>query len=269
MSIPPQPSMAHRPLGRSGLRVSPIGFGGFKIGRNEKTKYPTTYDLPNDSAVAALLNGLLDLGIKYIDTAPAYGTSEDRIGRLISNRRSEFVLGTKVGETFEGGVSTYDFSSAALRESVERSLRRLRTDVLDVLLLHSDGRDSWIQRDTEAVAVLRDFKKRGLVRAIGLSGKTVEGARLALDWADVLMIEYHLDDRSHADVIAEAARRGIGIVVKKGLASGRLPAEEAIRFVLANPDIASLVVGGLNLEHYRANLFTAMSVNTTSAPNRD
>jgi len=269
MSVPPQPSMAHRPLGKSGLRVSPIGFGGFKIGRNEKTKYAAAYDLPEESAVAALLNGLLDLGINYIDTAPAYGTSEERIGRLISHRRSEFVLGTKVGETFAGGVSTYEFSSAALRESVERSLRRLRTDALDILLLHSDGRDLWIQRDTEAVAVLCDFQKRGLARAIGLSGKTVEGARLALDWADVLMIEYHLDDGSHSDVIAEAARRGIGIVVKKGLASGRLPAEEAIRFVLANPDIASLVVGGLNLEHYQANLLTARSVDTKSVPPRN
>jgi aryl-alcohol dehydrogenase-like predicted oxidoreductase len=246
-----------RPLGRTGFSISPIGFGSFKIGRNQKTKYAAAYELPTDNQVAELLNGLLDLGINYIDTAPAYGTSEDRIGRAIAGRRSEFVLATKVGETFEGGVSTYDFSSTAIRCSIERSLERLRTPTIDVLLLHSDGSDAWIQSETDAVPTLQELKRRGLVRAIGLSGKTVAGARQALEWADVLMVEYHLRDRSHESLIAEATARGVGIIVKKGLASGELPATEAIRFVLGNPHVSSLVVGGLSLDHFRANLASA------------
>jgi len=246
-----------RPLGRTGLAISPIGFGAFKAGRNQKTKYSTVYELPSDEQVAALLNGLLDLGINYIDTAPAYGTSEERIGLAISTRRSEFVLATKVGETFEDGVSSYDFSAAAVRKSVERSLKRLKTPAIDVLLLHSDGRDAWIQTQTDAVPTLQDLKRQGLVRAIGLSGKTVDGARQALEWADVLMVEYHLRDRSHEALITEAAARGVGIVVKKGLASGELPAAEAIRFVLDNPHVTSLVIGGLSLDHFRANLAAA------------
>lgn len=250
-------SLTRAPLGRLGFPVSPIGFGGFKIGRNQKTKYPTAYDLPDEPAVETLLNGLIDLGINYIDTAPAYGVSEERIGRLISHRRNEFVLATKVGETFADGLSTYDFSGTAIRHSVERSLKRLRTDVLDVLLLHSDGRDTWIQDETDAVSVMRDFKERGLIRAIGLSGKTVEGALRALEWADILMVEYHVEDRSHEGVIARAAEHGVGIVVKKGLASGRLPAEDAIRFVLNNSHVASIVVGGVNLEHFRTNIEAA------------
>jgi aryl-alcohol dehydrogenase-like predicted oxidoreductase len=129
--------------------------------------------------------------------------------------------------------------------------------VIDVLLLHSDGRDAWIQAETDAVSMLQDLKRRGLARAIGLSGKTVDGARQALDWADVLMVEYHLRDRSHEPLIVEAAAQDVGIVVKKGLASGELPAEEAIRFVLASPHVASLVIGGLSLEHFRANLAAA------------
>ena len=249
--------MEHRPLGRTGLSVSSIGFGGFKIGRNEKTKYPTAYDLPSESDVGRLLNGLLDLGINYIDTAPAYGLSEERIGQVLAPRRREFVLATKVGETFGGGASHYDFSREGLRASVERSILRLRTEVIDVLLLHSDGRDLWIQKETDAVAVLGDFKARGLVRAIGLSGKTVEGARQALDWADVLMVEYHIEDRSHENLISQAAELGVGVVVKKGLASGRLPAEEAIRFVLANRHVSTLVIGGLSVEHLRTNVRTA------------
>src|SRR5271157_2691130 len=123
-----------RPLGHTGFSISPIGFGAFKIGRNQKTKYSAAYELPSDDQVAELLNGLLDLGVNYIDTAPAYGTSEERIGHAISTRRSEFVLATKVGERFEDGVSAYDFSAPAIRKSVERSLKRLKTPAIDVLL---------------------------------------------------------------------------------------------------------------------------------------
>jgi aryl-alcohol dehydrogenase-like predicted oxidoreductase len=251
------PKLRLRPLGRTGFAISPIGFGAFKIGRNQKTKYSAAYDLPSDEQVAELLDGLLDMGINYIDTAPAYGTSEERIGRAIAERRPEFVLATKVGETFEDGVSTYDFSAPAIRKSVERSLKRLKTPAIDVLLLHSDGRDAWIQTQTEAVPTLQEFKQQGLVHAIGLSGKTIEGARQALEWADVLMVEYHLRDRSHESLIAQAAARGVGVVVKKGLASGELPADDAVRFVLGNPHVASLVVGGLSLDHFRANLAAA------------
>jgi aryl-alcohol dehydrogenase-like predicted oxidoreductase len=249
--------MITRPLGKTGLSITPIGFGAFKIGRNEKTKYAQGYSLPDDRTVAGLINGILDLGINYIDTAPAYGLSEERIGRAVNHRRREFTLSTKVGETFENGQSHYDFSAAAIRSSVERSLRRLQTDILDAVFLHSNGEDVAIQQTTDAVTTLRELKQKGLVRAIGLSGKTVEGARLALDWADVLMVEYHLDDQSHASVIAEAARRGVGVVVKKGLASGKLPASEAIGFGLGDSAVASLVVGSLNLEHLQANVAVA------------
>lgn len=250
-------ALNRRPLGRTGLTVSPIGFGGFKIGRNLKTKYPTAYDLPSEAEVGRLVSGLMDLGINYFDTAPAYGLSEARIGRWLSPRRSQVVLATKVGETFSEGASRYDFSAAGLRASVERSLARLKTDAIDVLLLHSDGRDLWIQNETDAVSVLQNLKARGLVRAIGLSGKTAEGAERALGWADLLMVEYHLEDRSHESLIRQAAQRGVGIVVKKGLASGHLQPAEAVRFVLANPHVASLVVGGLSLEHFQQNVRTA------------
>ena len=81
--------MAHRPLGKTGLAVCPISFGSFKIGRNENTKYAQGYDLPTDAEVEQLLNGVLDLGINLLDTAPAYGTAEERIGRAISHRRRE------------------------------------------------------------------------------------------------------------------------------------------------------------------------------------
>lgn len=249
--------MAPRPLGRTGLSLSPLGYGAFKIGRNEGTKYPQAYPLPDERTVEQLLNGVLDLGIRYIDTAPAYGLSEERIGRCIAHRRAEFVLSTKAGETFENGRSAYDFSAAALRASVERSLKRLRTDTVDILFLHAPADDMAVVRDTDALATLHELRSQGKCRFIGFSGKTIAAERLALPHVNVLMVEYHLEDQSHRDVMREAAARGAGVIVKKGLASGRLAADEAIRFVLADPNVGSLVVGGLNLEHIRANLRSA------------
>lgn len=246
--------MQPAPLGKTGLDVTPLGFGAFKIGRNQGIKYPAGYDLPDEPTVERLLNEVLDLGINYIDTAPAYGLSEERIGKFLSHRRGEFVLSTKVGETFEDGRSAYDFSGDAVRESVERSLKRLRTDVLDVVFVHSNGNDLRIQRETDCIEALQALKSAGTVRAVGFSGKTIAGATAALDWADVLMIEYHVEDRSHEAVIGSASKRGVGIVVKKGLASGHLQAENAIPFVLKHPAVGSLVVGGLNSDHWHSNI---------------
>ncbi len=246
--------MDQRQLGSQGPWVSTIGFGAFKIGRNLQTKYGTEYPLPDDAEVSRLLNGLLDRGVNYVDTAPAYGLSEERIGAAIAHRRAEYVLSTKIGETFENGISTYDFSRAAIERSVERSLRRLKTDVLDVVFIHSNADDLAIQNDTDAVSTLQRFRDKKQVSQIGLSAKTVAGAHAALAWADVLMVEYHLEDRSHEAVIAAAHAAGIGVVVKKALASGKLPADEGLRFVLGNPGVSSVVVGTLNLQHMLQNL---------------
>lgn len=256
--------MQPRSLGKTGFDVSPIGYGAFKIGRNQKVKYPQPYDLPDESTVEQLLNEFLDMGITYIDTAPAYGLSEERIGNAIAHRRNEFTLSTKIGETFENGESTYDFSAKGIRHSIERSLGRLKTDVLDLVFIHSDGNDFQILNETDAVATLSELKQQGLIKAIGLSGKMPEAAKQAMAWADVLMVEYHLEDSSHEEVIAEAAGRGIGVIIKKGLAAGHLPADKAIRFVLGNPGVSSVIVGGLNPEHMRANVGAADGVQLRS-----
>jgi len=243
-----------RRLGANGPLVSVLGYGAFKIGRNENTKYGVDYALPDQPAVNQLLNGLLDLGITYFDTAPAYGLSEERIGQAISHRRGEFTLSTKVGETFENGSSTYDFSRNSIEQSVQRSLKRLRTDVLDVVFIHANADDLAILNQTDVVKTLLSLRDTGVVKRVGLSAKTAAGARQALDWADAIMVEYHLEDRSHEEVIAEAKAAGIGVVVKKALASGKLPPAEGLQFVLRNPGVTSVVVGTLNLEHLRANL---------------
>ena len=252
--------MVHRELGRTGLRLSPIGFGAFKIGRNQKTKYAQAYELPDEAAVARLLNGVLDAGINLIDTAPAYGLSEQRIGETISNRRGEYALATKIGEVFENGKSRHDFTADGIVASVSRSLANLRTDHVDLLFIHSDGDDARILQETDAVETLRKLKAAGLTRFIGLSGKTPAGARLAFGWADAIMVEYHADDVSHGEVMGEAKRRGVGVIVKKALNSGAIKAGRGVPFVLQNGAVNSVVIGSLSVERMRENLRLAEAV---------
>jgi aryl-alcohol dehydrogenase-like predicted oxidoreductase len=254
--------MVHRRLGRTEFTLSPIGFGAFKIGRNQGVKYPLSYQLPGDADVAKLLHGTVELGINYIDTAPAYGISEERIGNWLSKDKvTEVVVSTKVGEAFERGTSKYDFSEAAVRESIARSRNRLGVKRLDIVFIHSDGSDLAILNDTDVVRVLIELRDEGAIAAIGFSGKTVEGAFAVISggWADAIMVEYHLHDRSHESVITEAGKRGMGVIVKKGLASGRLNPSEAIPFVLSNPNVTSMVIGGLSLDHMRENVRIAAS----------
>lgn len=249
--------MDRRCLGRCGLMVAPIGFGAVKIGRNQGVKYPHGYALPDARAVARLLHGVVDAGINLIDTAPAYGSSEALIGRHLGARRGEIVLASKVGEQFVDGRSTFDFSAAGMRRSIAQSLRQLRTDALDILLLHSDGRDLDVLTRTDAVPVLLEARARGLARAVGLSGKTVAGARAALAWADVLMLTYNLADRAHAAVLEEAAAAGVGVLVKKALGAGHLDAGAAIAFATAPAAVGAAVVGSLSVAHMRENLALA------------
>jgi aryl-alcohol dehydrogenase-like predicted oxidoreductase len=243
--------MNRRRLGGTGLEVSVLGFGAFKIGRNEGIKYPAGYALPSDRDVVALLEGAAALGINLIDTAPAYGTSEERLGALLGARRKDFVLCTKVGEEFRGGASTYDFSARAVEESVARSLRRLRTDRVDCVLLHCPTADLDVLEKTPAVATLEALKRKGAVRAVGASVHTVEAGLRAVGRMDVVMVEPSL-----GEVLEAAARAGKGALVKKGLRSGRVPPAERARTlagILALPGVSSLVVGTLSLAHLREN----------------
>ncbi|MEM7577864.1 MAG: aldo/keto reductase [Planctomycetota bacterium] len=242
--------MIRRPLGNTGLLVSPIGLGTVKLGRTRKLRYAESFELPSEDQAAAMLHGALDAGINLIDTAPAYGLAEGRVGRHLAGRRDEFVLTTKAGEHFDEttGASRFDFSAEGLAASVERSLETLGTDRVDVLLLHSDGDDFGAMHD-DTVAALLKLKTQGKARCVGLSGKTVDGALAALGWADVLMVEFHADDVSHRPVLEAAAQRGVGVMVKKGLASGRHDAASAVAFLMAESGIDTAVVGTRRLEH--------------------
>jgi hypothetical protein len=122
MSLPTLHDL-HRPLGSTGLLVSPLGLGTVKLGRDQGVKYPNGFTIPGDDEARLLLAQARELGINLIDTAPAYGRSEERLGPLLRGQRDEWVIVSKVGEEFDDGQSRFDFSAAHTRRSVERSLR--------------------------------------------------------------------------------------------------------------------------------------------------
>lgn len=248
-----------RALGNTGLTVSALGLGTVKIGRNEQVKYPTAFALPDDAAVRALLAQAHALGINLLDTAPAYGSSEERLGQLLTKRK-DWIIVTKTGEEFRNGASHFDFSAEHTRLSIERSLRRLRTDYLDVVLIHSDGNDEAILRQGDCVAALQDCKRAGLVRAVGMSTKTLAGALRAVRELDVAMLTYNLQQRDDLAAIALAHELGKGVLVKKGLMSGRLqapdggdPLRASMALVLGEPGVHSLIAGTINPAHLAAN----------------
>ncbi|MCY4264204.1 MAG: aldo/keto reductase [Gammaproteobacteria bacterium] len=261
--------LARRPLGNTGLSVSCLGLGTVKFGRNQQVKYPGNYPLPTDCAIQELLALASDLGINLLDTAPAYGSSERRLGRLLTNRDA-WVLCSKVGEEFIDGKSVFNFHENHVRKSIERSLRELQTDYLDVVLIHSDGNDLSILENTDCVDTLQRMKNRGLVRSIGMSSKTVAGGLRTLELMDIAMVTYNSSTTAESEVIDYAAAHHKGLLVKKALQSGHLAlptistsanasvamdnAGKALMFALSNPGVSSVILGTINPNHLRTNV---------------
>ncbi len=250
-----------RDLGQTGLKVSAIGLGTVKMGRKRGVKYPGEFTIPDDKSVAALLDRAWAMGINLIDSAPAYGSSEARLGGLLMGQRDRWIICTKAGEEFDpdSGESRFDFCAGAVTASLERSLTRLRTDRVEVLLLHSDGRDSWIIEDSGAMAALERAREGGKVRAIGISTKTPDGAMLAVKCGrfDAVMLTLNLRERADLPAIADAHNRGVGVLVKKPLASGHESAEASLRLVLGQPGVSAAIVGTINPDHLEANIRSA------------
>src|SRR5690606_4365702 len=221
------------------------------------------FTIPNDSEAASIVALARDLGINLIDTAPAYGNSEERLGKLLKGQRQDWIICSKAGEEFDAGESHHDFSPAHLRRSVERSLRRLNTDYIDILLLHSDGQDREIV-EAGALHTLADLKREGLIRATGMSSKTVEGGLLAAQHSDCMMLTYNLQQREEAAVIDYCREQGKGVLLKKILASGHIASsgdagslQQSMDFVLGYPGVSSAIVGTINPKHLRENVEAA------------
>tara|TARA_R110002110_G_scaffold205066_7_gene417127 strand:- start:265240 stop:266028 length:789 start_codon:yes stop_codon:yes gene_type:complete len=252
-----------RPLGSTGLQVSALGLGTVKFGRDTGVKYPQAFTIPDDNSALRLLAEARELGINLIDTAPAYGNSEERLGSLLTGQRQHWLICSKVGEEYIDGESHFDFSPQAARRSVLRSLQRLRTDVIDIVLIHSDGSDLDILQKQGTLQALQQMKSEGLVRAVGLSSKTIAGGLLAAASCDVLMLTYNLAYRDELAVLDACAAHGTGVLIKKALASGHLadnvadPLQASMDLVLGHPASSSAIIGTLSHEHLRADVAAA------------
>jgi len=255
--------MELRPLGATGILVSPLGLGTVKLGRNQQVKYPHPFNIPDDAAVVKLLSLARELGINLLDTAPAYGTSEQRLGQLLPGPREEWVIVSKVGEFFKEGKSYFDFSYDTTIRTVEQSLRNLKTDYLDAVLIHSDGDDCRILKEEGVLDALHLLKERGLIRAHGMSGKTVAGGLQAVVDTDIVMVTCNPAHQDEIPVLKAAAKQNKGVLIKKALQSGHGSVEEAMRFIFAQPGVSSAIVGTINPMHLKSNVMELDAVLAT------
>ena len=283
--------MRYRPLGRTGLTVSEIGFGA-----------ASWWGKPQfaEREAMALVHAAIDGGVTFFDTGSSYsaGEAEPRLGRALQGRdASSMVIGTKAGTYHAGGGRiARDFSAAAVVASAERSLRNLGLDVLPLLQLHGPAIG---ELDDGLRRALADLKARGLVRALGLNSfdpAVVEHA-LRLPEIDVVMVDYNVLRPEREPLIGRAAAAGKGVLAGMALAMGhagfrlsrlRAPrdvwyaaralarhrgdvakgarfgflghvegltrSQAALAFVLANPDVACAVIGTTRMAHLEENL---------------
>ena len=266
------PPLEQRRLGRTDMVASVLGFGGSEIG----------YERVSARAVAQLLHGALDAGLNVIDTAECYDESESLIGRAVGSRRREFHLFTKCGHG--QGWGRADWRPPALLASIERSLKRLATDHVDLVQLHSCSLEHL--RKGDAIAALERARERGFTRYVGYSGDG-EAARYAVECGrfDALQTSVSVADQEAIDVtLPLAAKRGVGVIAKRPLANAvwryaRKPAEPyyqtywtrlralgpellgegddaggtALRFTLAVPGVHTAIVGTTRPERWHAN----------------
>jgi aryl-alcohol dehydrogenase-like predicted oxidoreductase len=275
-------------LGRTGVTVSKLGFGAMELRSSNL----------DPSEVDRLLNTVLDVGINLVDTSPDYGASEDHIGRAISHRRSEYFLaskcgcpvGERVGEVGPAGRE-HVFTRENVRAGVEQSLRRMKTDHLDLVQFHMSPSPATLAED-DAVSELQALRDEGKVRFLGISGTLPHlPEQIAMGVFDAFQIPYSAVEREHEDAVSAAASAGAGTIIRGGVARGfpeprsdyperyqqmirarnerfeqtdisdllgeMSPMEFMLRFTISHPDMHTTIVGTKNPEHLAANVKAA------------
>jgi aryl-alcohol dehydrogenase-like predicted oxidoreductase len=196
-----------RTFGKTGLQVTPLGFGGAEIGFQGAT--PET--------VAKLLNSALDAGLNVIDTAECYVDSEEMIGKAVGHRRKDYHLFTKCGHV--NGMTSTDWTAAGLLHSIDRSLQRLQTDRLDLIQLHSCSEEEL--RKGEVIGALQQARTAGKTRFIGYSGDG-SAARYAVECGafDVLQTSVNIADQEAIELtLPLAAKKNMGVIAKRPIAN--------------------------------------------------
>ena len=272
--------MLRQPLGHTGLDVTRLGYGSMGL-RGPRTWGVRTID---DPTAEMMLNAVLDAGINFIDTSPDYGISEERIGRYISSRRSEFHLATKCGCVYTQCDDHLEldhvWSKEVIERNIETSLNRLQTDTIDILQFHGGDAETLVRAGL--IDLLRGFRDQGVVRHIGSSSKLPDlPALIELGVFDTFQVPYSCLAPEHHDWITRAAETGAGIIVRGGIAHGgpdaviRRPALDSVweragldelldddmsraelilRQTLSHPHAHTIIVGTCDPEHLAENI---------------
>ena len=213
--------MKYRTLGTTRLTVSEIGFGTWGLGGN-------SYGPVDDAVSIAALRCAHEAGITFYDTSDLYGNghSEEVLGEALQAVRQEIVICSKVGLLPHTGFDMpCDFSAEHIREGLEASLRRLRTDYVDLYLLHSPTLEV-LRRDERIVATLRELKSTGKIRSYGISARSPEDAHAAISEFDfsAAQVNFNLIDQRAVDngLFARARDKGVGIIARTPLCFGYL-----------------------------------------------
>ena len=269
--------MERKQLGRTGLEVTQLGFGAMEIRGSEAWSGRSVSDEQCDT----LLNAVLDAGINFIDTAVDYGLSEERIGRFISTRRSEYYLATKCGcdPKDKGGKGPHIWTRDQLLKNIDGSLQRLKTEYVDILQLHNPDPDS--VRQGKLVEALEEIRSQGKTRFIGISSTLPHLPEFAKSGVfDTFQIPYSCLDPQHHDAITLAAQSGAGTIIRGGIArggpesdvavaervdvwqnaklqellDGMTPAELVLRYTITHPHCHTTIVGTQNPKHLQDNV---------------
>jgi aryl-alcohol dehydrogenase-like predicted oxidoreductase len=209
--------MNSRALGKTGIEVSEVGLGAWQLGE-------PSWNGPGEEESMRIVDEALTLGCTFIDTAPAYGggRSEALLGQALAGRRGQVVLCTKFGYWTDRRA---DFSPERIQESVEASLRRLRTDYLDVLLVHSPPDPTVLDPSAPHYVTLERLKSAGVVRAYGVSlteDSSAELARVLQTTSEVVEVRFNALHQEPLAGMEQAAKQGLGVIVKVPLESGWL-----------------------------------------------
>lgn len=199
--------MEKRVMGNTGMKVSMLGFGGAEIGFEEASQ----------ENVETLLNEAIDQGLNAIDTAACYMNSEELIGKAINGRRNEVLLFTKCGHGDDPTMPAW--TAPEIEMTIEKSLKRLKTDYVDLIQLHSCSKK--ILEQGEAIEVLKKAKQAGKTRFIGYSGDSAD-ALYAIETGefDTLQTSVNIADQECIELtIPKAVEKGMGIIAKRPIAN--------------------------------------------------
>jgi len=269
--------MQKRTLGNTGLEVSRLGVGLSEIG------YRLTF--AEEEKASQVLNTAQDAGINFLDTSACYNISEELIGRTIPHRRNEYVLATKCGHV-TGGYQGEEWTAQTVTDSIDRSLKRMKTDHLDLVQLHSCEVD--ILEKGEVIEALQAAQDAGKTRFIGYSGDN-EAGRWAVDSGlfDTLQTSFNLvEQHARTKLFSQAKAQGMGIIIKRPIANGAWGATKspsdyaaeyfrraqimldegaiagapdnrillALGFTFAHPEVDTAIVGTHNPAHMKSNI---------------